>query len=150
MAQGQHGGLADMLICDGLITCKCSKGPRRFQKRQFPAQPIRTQGDAKLRDAAQGAIGSLQICQSGARSNNARPQSGVFRLPMRNKGLMVILIRTIIFSEPKKSAAKAFVTSVFPTPVGPQNKKLAIGRLGLRKPTRARRIAFEIATTALF
>ena len=92
MAQGQHGGLADMLICDGLITCKCSKGPRRFQKRQFPAQPIRTQGDAKLRDAAQGAIGSLQICQSGARSNNARPQSGVFRLPMRNKGLMVILI----------------------------------------------------------
>jgi hypothetical protein len=61
MAQGQHGGFADMIICHGRITCKCSIGPRGFQQCQLSAQSIRTQGDAELRDAAQSAIGSLQV-----------------------------------------------------------------------------------------
>ena len=56
--------------------------------------------------------------------------------------------RTIASSEPKKYVANAFVNSVLPTPVGPENIKLAIGRFGLFNPTRARRIARETATTA--
>ena len=43
---------------------------------------------------------------------------------------------------------KALVNSVFPTPVGPAKIKLAIGRSGFRKPTRARRIAFDTDTMA--
>ena len=40
------------------------------------------------------------------------------------------------------------VSSVLPTPVGPEKTKLAMGRLGFFRPTRARRMAREIALTA--
>ena len=43
---------------------------------------------------------------------------------------------------------RAFVNSVFPTPVGPEKMKLAIGLFGFFNPTRALRIARETATTA--
>ena len=56
--------------------------------------------------------------------------------------------RIIDSSLPKKYAANAFVSSVLPTPVGPEKIKLAIGRFGFFKPTRALRIAFETALTA--
>ena len=55
---------------------------------------------------------------------------------------------TIASSDPKKYVAKAFVNSVFPTPVGPEKMKLAIGLLGLFSPTRALLIARDTATTA--
>ena len=55
---------------------------------------------------------------------------------------------TIASSEPKKYDARAFVNSVFPTPVGPEKIKLAIGLLGFFNPTLALLIAFETATTA--
>ena len=57
---------------------------------------------------------------------------------------------TIDSSEPKKYEAKALVNSVLPTPVGPEKIKLAIGRFGFFRPTRARLIAFEIAFTATY
>ena len=54
----------------------------------------------------------------------------------------------MLSSEPKTASARAFASSVLPTPVGPENIKLPIGLLGLFRPTLARLIAFEIATTA--
>ena len=56
--------------------------------------------------------------------------------------------RTIASSDPKKYVASALQSSVLPTPVGPEKIKLAIGRFGLFRPTRARRIARDTATTA--
>ncbi|KAF4397500.1 hypothetical protein G4B88_027240 [Cannabis sativa] len=50
--------------------------------------------------------------------------------------------------EPKYSTANALANSVLPTPVGPVNKKLAIGRLGSLIPARARRMARLMASTA--
>ena len=44
--------------------------------------------------------------------------------------------------------ARDFVSSVFPTPVGPEKMKLAIGRLGFLRPTLALLIALETAFTA--
>ena len=38
--------------------------------------------------------------------------------------------------------------SVFPVPEGPANKKLAMGRLALRRPLRERRTAFATSLTA--
>ena len=59
---------------------------------------------------------------------------------------MSILI--MLSSEPKTDSARAFASSVLPTPVGPQKAKLPTGLFGLLSPTRARLIALEIATTA--
>ena len=54
----------------------------------------------------------------------------------------------MLSSEPNTASARALASSVLPTPVGPQKIKLPIGLLGLFKPTLARLIAFDIATTA--
>ena len=51
-------------------------------------------------------------------------------------------------SLPKKYEAKDLVNSVFPTPVGPEKIKLAIGLLGFFKPTLALLIALDTALTA--
>ena len=47
-----------------------------------------------------------------------------------------------------KKPAKALHNSVFPTPVGPRNKKEPVGRFGSPKPARERRIAFDTAVIA--
>ena len=47
-----------------------------------------------------------------------------------------------------KKFASALVSSVFPTPVGPRNKKEPLGRFGSDKPARDRRTALETAMTA--
>ena len=57
-------------------------------------------------------------------------------------------IRTSESSLPKSSLQSTFASSVLPTPVGPRNKKLPIGRLLLRMPARLRRMDFTIASTA--
>ena len=57
-------------------------------------------------------------------------------------------IRTIWSSESNKSSARAFASSVLPTPVGPRNKKLPIGRLGFCNPARERRTAEATFCTA--
>ncbi len=46
------------------------------------------------------------------------------------------------------NSASDFASSVLPTPVGPKNKKVPIGRFGSFKPERARRIASETVSTA--
>jgi len=51
-------------------------------------------------------------------------------------------------SVPKTASASALEISVFPTPVGPKNRKYPIGRLGSFKPTLPRRTAFATAVTA--
>ena len=56
----------------------------------------------------------------------------------------------MLSSEPKTASAKAFASSVLPTPVGPEKIKLPIGLFGLFKPTLARLIAFDSAITASF
>mmetsp|Transcript_139460 Transcript_139460/g.353680 ORF Transcript_139460/g.353680 Transcript_139460/m.353680 type:complete len:240 (+) Transcript_139460:946-1665(+) len=56
--------------------------------------------------------------------------------------------RTMESSLPKYAAARALHNSVFPTPVGPQKMKEAMGRFGFCRPARARRTALEMATTA--
>mmetsp|Transcript_11669 Transcript_11669/g.17720 ORF Transcript_11669/g.17720 Transcript_11669/m.17720 type:complete len:200 (-) Transcript_11669:702-1301(-) len=58
-------------------------------------------------------------------------------------------IRIISFSFPKYVSARVLHNSVLPTPVGPQNIKLAIGRDVSRRPERARRTALATARTAL-
>ena len=59
-----------------------------------------------------------------------------------------ISTRIIACSFPKIASARAFDISVFPTPVGPKNKKEPIGLLGSFRPTRPRRTAFATAETA--
>ena len=49
---------------------------------------------------------------------------------------------------PKRSKASCLANSVFPTPVGPTNRKLPIGRLPSSKPARFRRIARATISTA--
>ena len=46
------------------------------------------------------------------------------------------------------NSAKDFASSVFPTPVGPRNKKVPIGRFGSFKPDLARLMASDTVSTA--
>ena len=57
-------------------------------------------------------------------------------------------MRTIACSESNMNSASARASSVLPTPVGPMNRKVPIGRLGSWSPARERRSAFETASTA--
>ena len=57
-------------------------------------------------------------------------------------------IRIIESSLPNKNFARHLASSVFPTPVGPINKKLPIGLRGSLKPVLARLIALDTALTA--
>ena len=50
-------------------------------------------------------------------------------------------MRTIARSSSNRNSASALVSSVLPTPVGPRNRKLPIGRFGSCSPARARRTA---------
>ena len=59
-----------------------------------------------------------------------------------------ISIRIIASSSLNMNFAKAFASCVLPTPVGPRKINVPIGRFGSFKPERARRIAFETASTA--
>jgi len=59
-----------------------------------------------------------------------------------------ISTRIIDCSLPNTASASAFEISVFPTPVGPKNRKEPIGRLGSFNPTRPLRTAFATALTA--
>ena len=61
-----------------------------------------------------------------------------------------ISTRIIAFSLPNSASANALDNSVFPTPVGPKNKKEPIGRLGSFNPTLPLLIAFAIASIASF
>ena len=57
--------------------------------------------------------------------------------------------RRIILSSPLKyTSESAFESSVFPTPVGPRNKNVPIGRFWFRTPVLARRKAFATTETA--
>ena len=47
-------------------------------------------------------------------------------------------------SEPNMASARALDSSVLPTPVGPRKRKEPMGRFGSFKPTRPRRMAFNI------
>ncbi len=51
-------------------------------------------------------------------------------------------------SVPNMASAKVLHSSVFPTPVGPKNKKEPMGRFGSFNPTLPLRIALETAVTA--
>ena len=58
-------------------------------------------------------------------------------------------IRIICFSESNNDEASDLANSVLPTPVGPKNKKLPIGRLGSFIPARALTTASDTRSTAL-
>ena len=57
-------------------------------------------------------------------------------------------MRTIASCESNMYSASARASSVLPTPVGPRNRKVPIGRSGSDSPARERRSAFETASTA--
>ncbi len=57
-------------------------------------------------------------------------------------------ILTMDLSDPNMASASAFVSSVFPTPVGPRNMNEPIGLFGSFKPTLALLTALEIDFTA--
>ena len=59
-----------------------------------------------------------------------------------------ISILTILSSEPNTASARAFASSVLPTPVGPEKIKLPIGLFGDFNPTLARLIDFASEVTA--
>ena len=59
-----------------------------------------------------------------------------------------ISTRIIASSFPNTASARAFATSVFPTPVGPRNRNEPIGLAGSFKPTRPLFTAFATALTA--
>ena len=54
----------------------------------------------------------------------------------------------MLSAEPKSSMANCLESSVLPTPVGPTKRKDPIGRLGEPSPTRLRRMALAILSTA--
>ena len=54
----------------------------------------------------------------------------------------------MLSAEPKSSIANCLESSVLPTPVGPTKRKDPIGRLGEPSPTRLRRMALAILSTA--
>ena len=56
--------------------------------------------------------------------------------------------RTIASSLSNMKFARALQSSVFPTPVGPRNRKEPLGRLGSDRPARERRTALETAFSA--
>ena len=56
--------------------------------------------------------------------------------------------RSIDALEPNNSEASAFASSVFPTPVGPRNRKEPIGLSVLDRPDLLRRMEFDTAVTA--
>src|SRR5436309_145452 len=56
--------------------------------------------------------------------------------------------RTMLSSSSNRVAASARASSVFPTPVGPRNRKEPMGRLGSLMPARARTTASATARTA--
>src|SRR3712207_8795902 len=47
-------------------------------------------------------------------------------------------MRTNAASSPKRASARVRASSVFPTPGGPRNRKLPMGRFGSESPARAR------------
>ena len=57
-------------------------------------------------------------------------------------------MRTIARSSSNRKLASVLASSVLPTPVGPRNRKLPMGRLGSDSPARERRIAPDTAATA--
>ena len=57
-------------------------------------------------------------------------------------------IRTTLDSSSNMNWARDFANSVLPTPVGPRNMKLPMGRRGSLNPERERRMASATATTA--
>ncbi len=57
-------------------------------------------------------------------------------------------IRTSACSESNMNSARALASSVLPTPVGPQKRKLPIGWSGSARPARERRRAPATASTA--
>ena len=54
----------------------------------------------------------------------------------------------MLSADPKSSIANCLESSVLPTPVGPTKRKLPIGRFGVPRPTRLRRIALANLSTA--
>ena len=59
-------------------------------------------------------------------------------------------MRTILRSSSNRHSASALASSVLPTPVGPRNKKLPMGRFSSAMPARLRRIASLTFSTASF
>ena len=57
-------------------------------------------------------------------------------------------MRTIASWESNMNSASARASSVLPTPVGPRNRNVPIGRSGSLRPARERRRASETAVTA--
>src|ERR1700694_1346906 len=57
-------------------------------------------------------------------------------------------IRTMARSSSKRKSARVLASSVLPTPVGPRNMKLPIGRFGSDRPAPLRRVAVANAPTA--
>ena len=60
----------------------------------------------------------------------------------------LISMRTMFFSSSNRHSASALASSVLPTPVGPRNKKLPMGRFSSAMPARERRMASLTFCTA--
>ena len=60
----------------------------------------------------------------------------------------LISIRIMLRSSSNRHSASVLASSVLPTPVGPRNKKLPIGRLGSAIPARERMMASATFSTA--
>ena len=70
------------------------------------------------------------------------------RLTLNFSIYSVMSIRTMFRSSSNRACARAFASSVLPTPVGPRKRKLPMGRLGLAIPARLRRMASLTLVTA--
>ena len=102
----------------------------------------------------------VALCTKGALHEMVAPALLAVIVPIITGGEPIILetlcfsmysdisTRISAFSVPNMASASAFDSSVFPTPVGPRNRKEPIGRFGSFNPTRPRRIALATAVTA--
>ena len=75
----------------------------------------------------------------------ARGRADEARRRSASPGTRVMSMRTIARSSSNRYSARARASSVLPTPVGPRNRKLPIGRCGSERPARERRMALATA-----
>ena len=125
---------------------------RFFSSRKIPSSSscsnvVRTSGAAfSISSSSTTLNGCFITC--AVRLIGSRAPSAINRETSSARTYSFMSIRIIRPSPPKYTSARAFESSVLPTPVGPRNRNVPIGRFWLRTPARARRSASLTTLTA--
>ena len=91
MPQGGSGDAAQVRFCDILVTVETGQRARRPHQRQFAAQAIGAEIDAKLRRFFQHRVRHVDIVNRLTRGGDAAPQPPIFLFPFLRKSRRVPL-----------------------------------------------------------